>query len=178
MKNKKTLCIKDYTQTARDYLGNSQHGPIYDLIIFKVNDEVYYKQEENFVYVSLKSEYLAEPSRWDIYIENLSLEEFNEHFDTKLNKLSTIKQKCSKTHDSKLDYEPYNRKPVKLTPLPEQPDVRPELQEKILKKIYSESTKSLQNKIEAMERLKQNGFYVNENLYNKIKSLYNKRINK
>lgn len=79
--SKECNCIKDYTVTTRDYLGNKQHGPIYNQIIFNEGKKCYYRLIDGTYYISAIRNYLRDISRYNTYVEELSEKQFKEHFN-------------------------------------------------------------------------------------------------
>lgn len=82
MMSKNCKCIKNYTQTAIDYLGNKKHSEIYDLIIFQEGKDYLWANKGNTYYVSSKKDYLRDINRWNIFVEEIDEDIFKEHFIT------------------------------------------------------------------------------------------------
>ena len=76
----KCICIKDYTVTASNYLGNKQQGPIYNMVMFNNGNKYYFRYLDGIYYVAQNTKHLRDMNRYNSYIEVLTSDQFNEHF--------------------------------------------------------------------------------------------------
>jgi len=78
MMARKCKCVKDYKVTAR----KDKNDPVFLLTIFNNNEEYYFYNKGELFYVTTKPNYLKDMDRYNIFIEELSEDEFDNHFTT------------------------------------------------------------------------------------------------
>jgi hypothetical protein len=78
--SKECKCIKSYKVTAQKYLGNKQHSEPFLLEIFKEGSDYYYHKIKSDYWVAPLQKHLRHKSMYSTHVEDLTEDEFFEHF--------------------------------------------------------------------------------------------------